>query len=65
MDSLILIVNDPGDGTPYAHGITAFRTWWRPQSQQWLMRCSREAAVYFCARAGCRVAPDAMQSADQ
>jgi hypothetical protein len=62
---LVLIVNDPGDGTPYGHGITAFRTWWHPQSQKWLMRCSPEAAVYYCRQAGCRVAPPELQDADK
>jgi hypothetical protein len=63
--TVILIVNDAGDGTPFAHGQTGFRIWWHPQTGQWLMRCTREAAEHFCLRAGCRVAPDELQNADK
>jgi hypothetical protein len=63
--TIVLIVNDPGDGTPYSHRSQAFRTWWHPQSGYWLMRCSTEAAPYFCAKCGCRIAPDALQDADR
>jgi hypothetical protein len=63
--TIILIVNDPGDGTPFGHGPAGYRTWWDPRLGLWLMRAAREAADEFCRRAGCRVAPDALQNADR
>jgi hypothetical protein len=63
--TIILIVNDPGDGTPFGHGTHGHRTWWDPRSGLWLMRCSIEAAQHYCLRAGCRVAPQDLQNADR
>jgi hypothetical protein len=63
--TVILIVNDPGDGTPFGHGTQGFRTWWDPRTKQWLMRCTLEAAEHFCLRAGCRIAPDELQDVDR
>jgi hypothetical protein len=65
MDSVILIVNDPGDGTRWSHGPEWSLPWWNPQLRMWLMRASIEASLHYCTRGGCRIAPPELQSADQ
>jgi hypothetical protein len=46
------------------HGTQGFRHWLHPQSGLMLMRCSREAAQYFC-RYGYFEAPPDLQDDDR
>jgi hypothetical protein len=65
MDTVVLIVNDPGDGTRWSHGPQWSIPWWDPRLQLWLLRCSPEAAEHYCRQGGGRVAPAALQSVDR
>jgi hypothetical protein len=63
-DSLILIIPDT-DGTTWSHGAQSSAPWWHPQTRRWLIRCTPEAAVFFCRQAGAYIAPPEMQSVDK
>ena len=59
--TVILIVNDPGDGTPFGHGEKGHRTW----GTRRVVCVAAEAAQHYLSRASCRIAPPELQDADR
>jgi hypothetical protein len=65
MTETVMLVCAFGPWDRFGHGTVAFAPFYHPQSGLTLMRCTAEAARYFCERCGCYPAPTELQNADQ
>jgi hypothetical protein len=63
-DTVILVCGLPV-WDRFGHGIVADTPFLHPQSGLTLMRCSVEAARYYCERGGCYPAPPELQNVDK
>jgi hypothetical protein len=64
-DGTVMLVCTSGAYDSFGHGVTAYTPFYHPQPGLVLMRCGIEPAKYYCERAGCHVAPSALQDADR
>jgi len=55
----------PGVFDWFGHGVEPYHPFYHPPSGLVLLRCSAEAAKYYCERAGCYPAPAELQDADR